>query len=112
MARQGRPNRPNLHGGHMPSTASVRWIRSANLRRRYIGVGRRPEHLYAHLDFLTGVRGQAERVLMRLAPVMREAVSPGVLRSIDPAVRMTGKHGSALLLWTADYKRTWFVGPL
>lgn len=92
------------------------WLRSATGEPRYLGWGRRPQQLYTSLDYMIGLRGVAERQLMRLMPTpFLRATRPLAAQArlaLAETQSLPQSSVRGLLLWTGYYKNTWFVGPV
>ena len=93
---------------------TVSWLRGASPEPRYIGIGDQPGRLYPWLGYLQGVRGLAERAVLRLPPRLLDAAPPpaDVAQIVDESLAGRPDPHSALLLYTAYYKETAFVGPV
>ena len=94
----------------------AKWCRSATGVRRYVAVGRRPGHLYPHLDYLAGFRGRAERAFLQLPTPLIAAGDVAnseillTLQTLDRSVPSPIRSGHFLA--TGYYKNTHLVGPV
>lgn len=103
-----------MSGG--PALPSFYWARSATGERRYVLFGDSARSLYPSLDYMEGMRGRAERWLMRLAPHPRrqvhEVTESELTDSLRDAAKAAGGLTRGLLLATGYYKETVAVGPV
>ncbi|WP_346386497.1 hypothetical protein [Nocardioides sp.] len=90
-------------------------MRSARGDLRYIAWGDDYRALVPILDYLTGARRLAERVVLRSRLSLsrkQRAVPPEAQSQLDELRHHVGDSSSGFMLYTGYYKTTWFVGPV